>query len=610
MSSALALSATLAMPVSAQTTDLYFSDLYVFGDSLSDTGNIIPWMGFTDGNTAVENIAEELGIDLIASEKGGNNYAVGGHTSEEILCSITSETGCTLASGGPVMFESFYQRTGGVADPDALYTIIGGGNDVHYVAKGDRTGEEVADNLVASADALDSYGAQYIIMSNTPDVGMTPGGDSFKDGNGNYISREDMSEATDEINSELEAEAKASDSNILLLDLNLLLKEVMADPRAFGFNLDPEDAGSTCMVGSPVPCEEGNTGDIVGDNPEDSIFWDGLHPSSAMHQIASDQIISTVYAAAEVGMMPIMGYGHSKALTGSVQNEVDMQRWKSDEVGQVRYFGGAGAEKTITTLEGTSSLGDEDRDSIFASLGMSLQLTETLTAGAAILTADSNQELNQSDYALGSIGVSAFLAGRQDNIFYNVTAAYTDLDFYENERTFNLGSTMVRTETSETRGKVYGATVNAGIALYEDENVRLGPIVSTDLYKVEIDGFEEDGLSSTTMVYEAQEEDIVTASAGFFFDVVDGQNNLNVEVRYTEDFKDDETNVVYLGAKSLDAGTAYLPGYNVSGDVWTLDINYGREISEDKFIYVGYEFSKADQAIDEKRISVGFSQRL
>ncbi|MFT4629276.1 MAG: phospholipase/lecithinase/hemolysin [Arenicella sp.] len=69
----------------AQTS---FTNFIVFGDSLSDTGNInsgLPDLPppfyqtrISNGPVGVDYIAESIGFNAMASEPGGNNYAVGG----------------------------------------------------------------------------------------------------------------------------------------------------------------------------------------------------------------------------------------------------------------------------------------------------------------------------------------------------------------------------------------------------------------------------------------------------------------------------------------------------------------------------------------------------
>ncbi|HEV2682566.1 MAG TPA: autotransporter outer membrane beta-barrel domain-containing protein, partial [Rhodanobacter sp.] len=82
-----AIAATLLFSSAAAATD--FSKVIVFGDSLSDNGNlsqvlpgpsIQPPLRFTTnpGHVAIENVANALGSTLSPSLNGGTDYAWGG----------------------------------------------------------------------------------------------------------------------------------------------------------------------------------------------------------------------------------------------------------------------------------------------------------------------------------------------------------------------------------------------------------------------------------------------------------------------------------------------------------------------------------------------------
>ena len=125
--------------VSAQASA--YSALYVFGDSLSDSGNVGVLSGgtipappyapgrFSNGPVWVETLAANLGLSATAALAGGTNWAFGG-----------AVTGGPFTSSTPTLtaqVSSFYlPSVGGVADPNALYVVWGGGNDVRAIGQG------------------------------------------------------------------------------------------------------------------------------------------------------------------------------------------------------------------------------------------------------------------------------------------------------------------------------------------------------------------------------------------------------------------------------------------------------------------------------------------
>jgi phospholipase/lecithinase/hemolysin len=192
-----------------------YSDLLIFGDSLTDTGNVYmltkflssldpplvpvaspdaPYLRgrFSDGKVWVETLADLVrfpqaalpaGMTLVGSPfpietlpGWGNNYAIAG---------ARTGAGGTfdalhIATGLKAQIEWFISRHGDAADPDALYVVLAGGNDIRDAANiADRKQRRAAARLAAEnyRDAvarLAAVGAKTIIVGNSADVGRTP----------------------------------------------------------------------------------------------------------------------------------------------------------------------------------------------------------------------------------------------------------------------------------------------------------------------------------------------------------------------------------------------------------------------------------------------------
>ncbi|MDZ4862057.1 MAG: SGNH/GDSL hydrolase family protein, partial [Gemmatimonadota bacterium] len=121
--------------VSAQASA--YSALYVFGDSLSDTGNVFAATGgtnppppyfngrFSNGPVWVETLSTNLGLGAVnPSLLGGKNFAWGGATTGGTPPPAIPGTSLTQQVAG------YLVGVGGVADASGLYVVWGGGNDV------------------------------------------------------------------------------------------------------------------------------------------------------------------------------------------------------------------------------------------------------------------------------------------------------------------------------------------------------------------------------------------------------------------------------------------------------------------------------------------------
>ena len=246
LAGALALSLGFAGAAQAQT----FSGFYVFGDSLSDSGNIAQFNGLPPGNSfttnpdpvAAEIIAARFGLSGLNSLSGGPNFAWGG--------------ACINAAGpclNPVpnistQVSQYLSLTGGVADPNALYSIWGGANDIFATLTLDPANAQA--NTVAAATAyvqqigrLQAAGANYIIVYNLPNLGATP---QF----GGTPNASSVSQITVVYNSALNTGLAQLGDGIIAINTFGLISEIRANPGLYGFT---NITGVACS-GSSVTC--------------------------------------------------------------------------------------------------------------------------------------------------------------------------------------------------------------------------------------------------------------------------------------------------------------------------------------------------------------------
>src|SRR5690242_812589 len=157
-----------------------FSQVVVFGDSLSDAGNLSLSQGsptplrFTTnpGTTTAENVATALGFTLSPSVAGGTDFAFGGAGVVQGVAPVP-----TL----PQQLAMYLGATGGSADPNALYQVWGGANDIFYLTGTSTDANVLAAGTAAAAQAevdmlgqLQAAGARYVVVYNLPDIGKTP----------------------------------------------------------------------------------------------------------------------------------------------------------------------------------------------------------------------------------------------------------------------------------------------------------------------------------------------------------------------------------------------------------------------------------------------------
>ena len=308
---AVLLPALFAVSVSAQAGP--FSGLYIFGDSLSDTGNLSLVTGgtqpgtaqpyapgrFSDGPLWVETLATGLGLAGQANPYllGGNNYAFAG-----------ARTGAVSPPGNPPgvlaqaagIWGAGEGPSGPPADANALFVVVGGGNDMRD-ARLISTGNAVADGIARQAAALTainnlaqtiSYlaisGARNILISTLPDLGATP--EAFLLNN-----QAASTDVTNRFNALvptlLGLEGVFAGLNIELLDMAAIAADVRNNPLEFG------------VTNTGLPCAGFQFS--AGASCATSLFSDALHPSAFAHRLIGEAALA-VYGVPLPGTLALM----------------------------------------------------------------------------------------------------------------------------------------------------------------------------------------------------------------------------------------------------------------------------------------------------------------
>jgi phospholipase/lecithinase/hemolysin len=179
---AVGLSLCLGVAAAASPAVAAPTSIYAFGDSLTDTGNvsastfgILPLSPpyapgrFSNGPLWVGHVMAAYGTQATPSLLGGNNFAYGGATTGGIIPpGVTFQTLDYLARQG---FDG--------ADPEALYIVYGGGNDVLNELGSTLAPETLAaaatENIQQAVTNLALAGAEYIMVPNLNDLVLQPG---------------------------------------------------------------------------------------------------------------------------------------------------------------------------------------------------------------------------------------------------------------------------------------------------------------------------------------------------------------------------------------------------------------------------------------------------
>jgi phospholipase/lecithinase/hemolysin len=256
----------LLLPTAALASN--FDTLVVFGDSLSDNGNLykidstaVPSQSyykgrFSNGRVWAEYLAEEDFLDCSLEDK-----AYGGATTD--------------GSSPPGLISQVRDYTGSATlEDNTLFAVWIGANDF---LEGSDDYEASAANIRTALDALATFGAEHLLIINLPDLGSTP----------RYLGKPEEDGArrlSQGFNAELAAVIDAfkdanPEVNVYEFDVDAFLQAVANDPAGYGF------------TNATQVCPSFKIADNF-DNSKGYVFWDKIHPTTEAHRVIADQILS------------------------------------------------------------------------------------------------------------------------------------------------------------------------------------------------------------------------------------------------------------------------------------------------------------------------------
>lgn len=600
-----------------------FSQFVNFGDSLSDAGNYpdqfsplangTPTGGlrFTNrtgptyaagnveyaGQVATQLLASQLGLQSLPStpvlpepltgNPDGTNYAVGGYRSDQILDSLTG----TSTVPGFSRTRPGYLVENPRVDPNALFYLNGGANDIFQLASNPVTMAQAAGNMVAAVAALQAAGARYIVISDLPDVGTTPLGNSLP-GLGAMLNG-----LSDQFNAELSAQLQAQGGNYVLLNNRLLLSEVRADLAGFGF--DPA-VPQTSVCFDPGPdaaapdCLENPTYGINSATPDPSrlLFNDGVHPTTAVHQISADYMYSILSAPWEISLLPEMGRSALRAHLRQLDDELAAQRGNWQEIGSWRAFVQGGYRRPEY-----DGYGGGDGHSPSLAVGATRRISEAWLAGLSLGLAENTLELGRADseYEMRSYLATAFARYEQQRLFADISLSAGYLDYHDLKRTFALGITE-RAEKGDTEGTLWGVAAKTGFNLMQvGERLQFGPFIGASYQKVEVDGYSEKGARSTALTYHDQELDSLRLSLGLFGDyALSERTRLFGELAREVEREDNEREDLRMSLNSVPGNSFELPGAVPTGDQTRFSVGLAHQLAPGLAVRANYHYQGTD----------------
>ncbi|AXK71312.1 autotransporter domain-containing protein [Lysobacter sp. TY2-98] len=524
--------ALAAMPAFAQT----YSQTIFFGDSLTDTGAFRPALVAQAGPSAAiagrfttnpaliwsEYLADFYGTSAnpyyqyglpntstaLTTNASGTDFAIGG-------ARVATDTPNPFAPTAPpaiaprvaslqTQVNTYLANNGGRADPNALFTVWGGANDIFGAvgtpATAAATTTAAANAQVAIVNQLSNAGARYILVATVPDIGATP---SFRaqgaaaQGNGTALSNL--------YNTTLFNGLASGNANVIPLDTFHLLSEVIANPAQFGITNTTGTACQPQITAQSLTC---NPTTYVNVNaPYTYLFADGVHPSLAGHQIMGNYAVSILEAPRQIQLLThttsVINRSRAEIVGGEAMArsmvEGDAMHWWVNARGDFQRYG----KGDVYDGQGPSLTGGVDWKSgnlVYGAFG-----------GFGRSSFDWGQrggEFDQHDATLGG-----YVAWHSGAAWVDGQLSYTRTN-YDTDRHVQLG-VAERIHRGGTNGNTLTIGAEGGWE-FGTGAFKHGPVVGVLSQHIDIDGFAEDQPKlSTSLAYPDQSFDSLIGKLGW-----------------------------------------------------------------------------------------------
>ena len=554
------LAGAIALAAGPAFAEDQFSRTVFFGDSLTDAGFFRPLLPpevqavtgqFTTnpGWVWAQHLAERYGTDASANGNGqsGDNYAVGGARVAE---DVFGQLGPTPSVASQV--QSFL-GAGGV-DPDALYSVWGGANDVFAVAAGAPPEQTIGTAVAAQVGlvgALQGAGARYVLVPNLPDMGITPAARAQ-----GPVAQGQLTALASAYNDALFGGLAASNLRVIPLDTFSFLREIAANPGDYGFTNVTSPGCDPVTAASSLTCSPASY--VQPDAPKTYLFADGVHPTDAGHAALADFAASVLEGPALVAAMPqaaaATGRGRAERVAWHVESRPETGGWWFDVAGSYLRRGdgdiqdGFGPSLTagLDWVHGNAVFG------AFGGYGVTRQ----------------HWGLGRGDFRYEDLTIGGFAGWFGDSGAWGVAQlSWSQLDF-DSHRRVRLGQGE-RSHRASTDGEALVLATHLGWD-FQRGNLRHGPVVSLVWQQVEMDGFaESDAALSTSLAYPDQDFDSMIGSIGWQV-AATGEGAVRPYARFTWDNEfEDAPEEAFAIAQTMSASGPY------AVPTWGADDSYG-----------------------------------
>jgi outer membrane lipase/esterase len=448
-----------------------------------------------------------------ANQIGGTDFATSGAKDVTVNTAATGGFGAAIPT--VTQISDYLSQSNGRANPNALYLISSGGNDVTFALGQSGTGPfpsnptaylvSAANSLAASVASLQAAGARYVIV---PDLAYSfPAADPT------------AQQLKLTYSQTLWTGLAAAGVNFIPADFNAVRLAIAANPASFGFvtvGTGPgqmactQPAGVTTAWALLCSSNPAAPSHLVSPNAEQIyLFADDQHYTTAGQKIEADYYYSLVVAPSEISYLAETAVQTTLDLVNGIQQQIDLSQrqrtsgWNVWANGQLSY---------LQLTNSAQGFPGDPGSPISGTIGLDYRWQNGWLAGVAI-----SQDHVESSFSLGGdfrqddTVLSLYTAYRSGAWWGDVVGSTGWLDYATN-RLAPIGIT-VQANNGSTNGTDLSLAGEAGYD-FRTGSVIHGPVAGLILQRVSIAGFTESG-SFTSLSFGSQSRDSEVSALGY-----------------------------------------------------------------------------------------------
>jgi len=522
-----------------------FSNTIFFGDSNTDNGRFRYLPDPTNGSTHTpgafttspglmwsQSLGARFGVTVTPSSApgGGNNYAAGGAT---VATANGGNGNAIYANQWPAtaQINAYLSAVGGRADPNALYTVYIGNNDLKSYFNLAPALPNLVDATVAGGapnplnlsqrqaalialgnqtaglvQQLSAAGAKYILVPNSITLNTQAAANAVNyTGTTGAAWNVGVANAVQLYNSTVWNSIAANGINFIPADFNGVAQYVILNAAQFGIT-NTNWSAPVCGSVAAIDCTSANW--VSGRTPYNSLFSDTTgHLATAGQNIQADYVYGLLTAPSQVSMLANQASIGQIAMNNAYLDQLGYSfRARAPKTLGAWVLGGA---QQVNMSGGQTSTNSSPYS---GTAGMDYQYSENVLLGGFVGYGQAQVNYNTSgNFTQSGSTLGLYSAYQQEAIWANAMLGYNWLNNNVN-RVTPIGITSF-SNTSNVNGSNAFAALQTGYN-FDYQSITHGPIIGYQYVNTSINGFTESG-NFNSLQFSSQNINAQVASVGY-----------------------------------------------------------------------------------------------